>query len=65
MNDLRHASRDKKGLLNVGGDILSYLFGTATQKQISTIHSAVKITYTSMISLKGKVKSMHEQLVNM
>ena len=31
----------KRGLLNLGGDVLNFLFGTATSAELQTLHQAV------------------------
>jgi hypothetical protein len=35
-------SRQKRGLLNFGGDVLNFLFGTATSAELHTLHQTVE-----------------------
>ena len=48
--------REKRGAVNAVGDIMGFLFGTATQQQIDEIHSAVTNSTTMM---RGIVKTLN------
>jgi hypothetical protein len=42
MEKLLPRTRQRRGLLNFGGEVLNFLFGTATNAEIQTLHQVVE-----------------------
>ena len=42
LEKLLPSTRRKRGLLNFGGDVLNFLFGTATSAELQTLHQVAE-----------------------
>ena len=56
LEKLLPVSRRKRGLLNFGGDVLNFLFGTATSAELQTLHQAVEVIKRRQVAMKHSIE---------
>jgi uncharacterized protein YoxC len=51
LEKLLPVNRRKRGLLNLGGDVLNFVFGTATSAELQMLHQAVEVIKRRQVAM--------------
>ena len=56
LEKLLPTTRRKRGLINFGGDVLNFLFGTATSAELQTLHQAVEVVKKQQTTITHSIE---------